>query len=224
LREVRNEYPTIPIVITTASNKYWSFETLQRIGSDAYWMKEGIDLSLSDAESAQNYIDLLNIINQLNSKYFSKLHEFSNRIKIIESNDEAYWWEELHSRPNSKEEVISILYEGLQLAKKHLVNVKLIEMKSWDNNEWFFPSLIIQHLSNIIEIIHNSYKSKDFDSKGSQLFQKRNTASHIANSFGPINATNISNRVVIFWIEELIDYLTGDAPTNRVGLKIIGQE
>ncbi|MBK7970970.1 MAG: response regulator [Bacteroidetes bacterium] len=47
LANIRKQYPGLPVLMTTASNKSWSYEELQRLGCDAFWTKEGIDAHLS---------------------------------------------------------------------------------------------------------------------------------------------------------------------------------
>src|SRR5262249_54552771 len=43
LARIRKDFKGVPVLITTASNKIWSFRELINLGADAYWVKEGMD-------------------------------------------------------------------------------------------------------------------------------------------------------------------------------------
>jgi CheY-like chemotaxis protein len=55
LRRIRERHMTLPIVVTTASNKVWSFKVMRDLGADAFWIKEGWDHDWSLEDSVRNY-------------------------------------------------------------------------------------------------------------------------------------------------------------------------
>ena len=58
LRAIRQKHKTLPVIITTASNKLWSYRMVMRDGADGYWMKQGVELGWGAAEVFGNYVDL----------------------------------------------------------------------------------------------------------------------------------------------------------------------
>lgn len=55
LRRIRDRYMTLPIAVTTASNKVWSYQVMRDLGADAFWIKEGWDHDWSLEDSVRNY-------------------------------------------------------------------------------------------------------------------------------------------------------------------------
>lgn len=58
LRAIRQKHKTLPVIITTASNKLWSYRMVMREGADGYWLKQGVELGWGAAEVFGNYVDL----------------------------------------------------------------------------------------------------------------------------------------------------------------------
>lgn len=100
LRKIRKDYPGLPVMMTTASNKLWSYKTLSSIGADAYWMKEGLDVtaSFNKAEqskySIENYIECIRTVHTLccDDGYILR-RRYGNFISKLGSSDSPYWWE-----------------------------------------------------------------------------------------------------------------------------------
>ncbi|MCL5028477.1 MAG: response regulator, partial [Bacteroidetes bacterium] len=70
LKMLREEYLGIPIIVTTASNKVWTYAKLIELGADAYWIKEGLDekYDVNDSKSNPIFSFILSLL----------LKEFSN--------------------------------------------------------------------------------------------------------------------------------------------------
>lgn len=93
-QKIRNHDFTIPILITTASNKINSFRNLMMIGADEYWIKEGIDENRTPMETIDNYYRLLYKIFTLTRRDFKIRTKLNRLITEIEKSDTKYWWEE----------------------------------------------------------------------------------------------------------------------------------
>ena len=63
LKEIKALDPTVPVIISTASNKSWSVRSAMDNGADGFWTKEDPKRSLSLEYRFQNTFDLINVIN-----------------------------------------------------------------------------------------------------------------------------------------------------------------
>lgn len=194
LKEIRKQYPGIPILMTTASNKSWSYEELQRIGCDAFWTKEGVDTGMKESDSIRNYLRFAELVNILTGGMYSYLKEYYEELNRLEEKGKTqkHWWQN-KNRFNKDELqeiepdiVYNILRDTAIIFKEYLKNkvIKQTTHGAW--NEWFYASLVIQNLGKTVEKLHYggaivSEKIMEYrgDYCGQQLFQKRNYASHI---------------------------------------------
>jgi len=69
LKNIRKEGNLLPIIMATASNKSWSYETAIQNGANGFWEKERPDLDLSTEYSYSNSNNLLESIVNVNSWY-----------------------------------------------------------------------------------------------------------------------------------------------------------
>lgn len=231
LKEIRKQFPGIPVLMTTASNKSWSYETLQYIGCDAYWTKEGVDVGMTEIDSVKNYIRLIELVDILTGGDYGFLKEYCNRIKKLEEKTKKHWWQ---SKNRFKKEELpevdsgflySILKDTSAIFREFLRNIVMKHTNSLVGNEWFYASLIIQNLGKIVEKLH--YNGAEVgvqcigfreDVLGKQLFIKRNEASHIA-IVGSLTMKEAKD-----YMKSLLDYLNNrDNCTQSLGPKIIGK-
>jgi len=63
LKKLRKTQNLVPIIMATASNKSWSYETAIQNGANGYWEKERPDLDVSSEYNLSNTLNLLKIIN-----------------------------------------------------------------------------------------------------------------------------------------------------------------
>lgn len=91
LEKLREHFPGLPIMMTTASNKVLSYKTILDIGADAYWMKEGLDTSASFVDndkanySINNYYNFISLINKLASDEYQFMRRTSQGIEKLKS-------------------------------------------------------------------------------------------------------------------------------------------
>jgi DNA-binding NarL/FixJ family response regulator len=81
LKKIKSVNKGTQVIIITASNKAWNMKALLDAEADSYFIKESIDVTISEATSQKNYLDFINSIkNALNRTY---LKEIFARIKIL---------------------------------------------------------------------------------------------------------------------------------------------
>ena len=62
--KIRDKYPTLPIIVVTASNKSWTLSELLDIGIDSYWVKGSPDFVNTVDLGIKNVLDLFKKINE----------------------------------------------------------------------------------------------------------------------------------------------------------------
>lgn len=231
LKGIRKQFPGIPVLMTTASNKSWSYEVLLRIGSDAYWTKEGVDIGVTEIDSVKNYIRFIELVNILTGEDYGFLKEYCNRIKKLEEKTEKHWWQSKNrfKKDELPEVESSFLYNILKdtsaIFREFLRSIVMKNTSSHVWNEWFYASLIIQNLGKIVEKLHYNgaevgvrcieYREDIF---GKQLFIKRNEASHIE-KVGFLTIKDAKE-----YMKLLLDYLNNrDNCPQSSGPKVVGR-
>lgn len=79
LKKIKEINRGIQVVIITASNKAWNMKKLLDEGADAYFIKESMDISISDEISKQNYNNLVESIKLLFDRIY--LRDLFTKIK-----------------------------------------------------------------------------------------------------------------------------------------------
>jgi CheY-like chemotaxis protein len=242
LRKIREGFPGLPVMMTTASNKVWSYQTLLNLGADAYWMKEGIDVSasLSVMERANysidNYRNFLRMINALSGDKYQFLKKYSLDISEI-VRDSAQWWLNPewcnHATDTYRKElqvdakvITQILYDTLIIIRDYLRMEFIQSEHEKVLNIWMYPTLIIQNLAKIIEYIHgvtqtgipttHYIKETRGDVDAGELLRIRGYASHYN------DAKNVDYESVKDFTVRLVMYLQ-KKPEFRVGLNVVSK-
>lgn len=160
LQRIRQAYPGIPVIVTTASNKVWTYEEMTRLGADAYWIKEGLDEERTTEESVRNYTDLLELIVKATGEEYSLLRQMAKNVDRFRIGT-SYWWLKPSTWKNgdqtqgvSNGAIIGIL-ENIQNATRVYLHQSLMGYgyKSADIQS-FWLRAIINQLAGIIEEIH----------------------------------------------------------------------
>ena len=188
LEYLRDEYPEKLIVVTSASNKIWSYQEVMNMGADAYWIKEGVDNLLDAKDQLGNYLKLKGYINALNNeeyRHYKNLVKKTNQLKL---QDQASWWEEKdwgktcvsvwNNKSNQKEfknlpqktkvekdEFIGILSDGIKVYRNYL-SERFILNKIKEESAWVHYSNVGIQMGKIIELVHNQGKD-DYEQFGS---------------------------------------------------------
>lgn len=186
LKKIRKEYPAIPVIVTTASNKVWTYEEMIKLGADAYWIKEGLDEQRNAEESVRNYIGFLELVGKATREEYRFLKTAVSKMNsLLDAHTrQSFWWERKDWNRDSiridkteqrlkrvttvlKRELRKIYLDGMELYRQflsHKVLRKSFELN--EMNEWFYYSSIMIHLGKTIELIHNLY-TKDYEAYGS---------------------------------------------------------
>lgn len=85
LKLIKQNLPSISIIMFTASNKAWNFEQLTQLGADGFYIKEHPETFISNIASKTNFDNLIITIKRCLEKQ-QKLSPFYKLIKKIESN------------------------------------------------------------------------------------------------------------------------------------------
>lgn len=161
LQEIRNMTKGIPVLMTTASNKIWSLQELNKLGADAYWMKEGIDNFNNAEDTVFNYYKLLNLLESTTSDRYQLLKYFENSAKNIRCSDK--WFKKeitWHNGDKQKldesnlESIYGLLEDGILMHKTFLHQSFLEQSYSANQIDSYWLTGIINKLSGIIEEIH----------------------------------------------------------------------
>jgi CheY-like chemotaxis protein len=199
LKKLRADFPGLPVLIITASNKIWSYDEVVKWGADAYWIKEGVDEQRDFQESVNNYLHLINTIDKLIGKEYKalrRLAEFWHELDNVVSPN--YWWEhDIEWRAGditkgNKIEISRLLKESIDATRNYLHHAFLgfgrgINM----NGHAFFASGIINKLACVGENIHGISDNKSFkkvkakmderkDKRNKEVRKLRGKASHIS--------------------------------------------
>ncbi len=169
-----------PVLITSASNKIWSYRETLKLGADAYWIKEGLDDNYSMEASIENYLCFIDLIYSLcfNEEYRFLYDKLLPAILKIQNSMTLFWWESKFwqqdsftfrkndttikvnkLKPVAKEEIIDSLNAGFDLFKKYLS--EKIQKYETINISRYVGSLVIIQFSRVLEIIHRFDESND---------------------------------------------------------------
>ena len=195
LKKIKQEYPFIPIIITTASNKARKQISLKQLGCDAWWIKESIDEQLKPTQSFARCFQLLNLVSKLTRDEYRFLQKCLNLIRI--GKQKILWWEN-HTWKDpktgkefkisiKKEQVWDQLEKGLIQLKTLFQNKIMGETYRGEETEILSYIGVILYLSTLFEIFHRIDLTKNFSSYqmtqrgdyfGNAIYRLRNKAAH----------------------------------------------
>lgn len=90
LKRIKQAFPYIPIIITTASNKSKTLAKLASMKVDGYWVKEGIDNGWTAKESVENYFKLPELVTKASNEIYITLKYFYKITSILKEN--GFWF------------------------------------------------------------------------------------------------------------------------------------
>lgn len=209
LERIRMADPAVPVIVTTASSRAESLERLQYLGCDGYWMKEDVASPSSMERTAANYERLMGLVAGMTSPLWVEARTFGRHIVEMEEKKGRQWWEKGPGLAADlvgmeRQEFAGIMREALFLLRDYLAMTTLALRKDFEFNKWFYPSLIVQHLSKLIEGVHGTSKREDLlkvDELGSKLFIGRNTSSHLVKLSSIPHVTSLDGTQLIQWLD-----------------------
>jgi len=152
----------LPIILTTASNKYRSYVSYSKLIDDV-WIKEGIDEGLSIKQSQSNYFSLIQkSLRYLSTEYQLGVKLFATKIYDLVNSEDIFWWNQMEiegwknfSSENNrivdrKNAVVRLLY---------LIWEQIRNFSSYSNieNDFALSDLIYSmaiNIGKVIEIVH----------------------------------------------------------------------
>lgn len=163
LKWLREQFQSIPVIMTTASNKVWSLEKLLQLGADAFWVKEGLDERRSADETVRNYWRVLDLIAKTTDEKYEFLNKFDReRLKLFRGRRQLWWQEYVWNEEKAPKDVTrgrrtkveSILKDTVLMLRSYLQQYELgygyesqVEERNW-------AAAILRHAANVIEEVH----------------------------------------------------------------------
>lgn len=209
LKRIRTDFRGIPIVITTASNKLWTFQDLINLGADAYWVKEGLDELRDVDDSIRNYCRLLFLVDKLTDGRYKVLHELSDYAEKFERDKSTHWSKEVlwanGEKTNGRLDQISACLNDTFYLLKSYLHIYHLKYGFKDTlNEAFVLSGLINKIAGVYELVHgldkNTYKNAITlrDERGDTNLEKlrvlRNLSSH-AGGYPDVTWINLTETI-----------------------------
>ncbi|HMQ77449.1 MAG TPA: response regulator [Flavobacteriales bacterium] len=211
MEQIRTVDPAVPIIVTTASARAESLDHLRHLGCDAYWVKEDVSSPSGLERAGQSYTNLLELVLGTMDPLWDEARQFGRHIVELEGAKAQHWWEK--ERPDVKGTdryvFIGIMHESLFLLRDYLGMTTLGARMEPAVNKWFYPSLIMQHLSKLIEVVHGSSQREyllEVDELGSELFIGRNSASHLVKLSSIPHISTIDDAKLIEWLSKFREW------------------
>lgn len=244
LDQLRMSQLPCPVLITSASNKIWSFRETLKLNADAYWIKEGLDDNYGNDDSVENYLRFIDLVYTLclNEEYRFLYDKLYPAISKVRNSRTPYWWETkfwkqdvLFSKKNEakirfnktspvdKAEVIEILNAGFDLIRKFL-SAKIQNYETLFINK-YIGSIIIIQFSRILEVIHRFDENNDRISLSEKMLAQIDE--QVYNNFSKLlmirnSATHnfsVNFSTITNFIELFFDYLSSnilDIPNDEL--------
>lgn len=162
LARLRAEAGGTPVIMTTASNKAWTFEQLMQIGADGFWMKEGLDERNSPQASMRNYRRLLRLVAAATGEHYTFLKEMKRCVDGLRAAGRHWWqsmyWPHVRDIPSQTspdgQVIFNILETTVQMLRTFLHQhvMKVGFQSAVVQNFW--SCAIIRHAANILEEVH----------------------------------------------------------------------
>lgn len=208
LKQLKDNYNQIPILVTSASNKIWNLELAMSYGADAYWIKEGIESNYNFTATFANYEKLLHFIESFTSFEYKILRKFKE-ITSKGFKNEIFWWRNKKwaensipvtdkgveffipkNQPVDKNDLFDYLNSFSKLLNVYIYETVILNktLTNKDKQSHFTSLSVI--IGKVIELIHPSIREKNKylstgaiiqfrgDKQASELYKLRNRYSH----------------------------------------------
>jgi|GEM_PF-3729560 len=166
LKWLRSRWPTLPVIVATASNKSQSVLRLMKLGADGYWVKERIDTQASASSLVCSYLALLDEVLGVTAPAYQFLRRFGYAVKCLSGRQTFGWdcasWmrkEPLAEQQRRYQVAREIMGEILLLLRQHLQTRRIGYTPEAEFGERIALLSIIQHAGKLIEAIHGWTRS-----------------------------------------------------------------
>jgi len=218
LKSIRADYPFIPIIMMTATNKIYKYNRLTRLGADAFWIKEGVDSRMTERESIQNYIMMLELTFITTSRIYKTMHRIATKIRCICMFESKFWWEveegkyvKYVKKGVQRQEIINVLVDSLTILKNYLNVVTMKKYHYGQNNNWLYASLLVLNVAKVSELIYEKDDERFLipqNHKASKDIKRlRNKAAHMYDSYGYHKDESLNIKNVVSVMERYVELL-----------------
>ena len=106
LEILRREDLGLPVVLMTASNKYWTYRDMLRLGADGYWMKAGLGEHQPPVAPEEHYAELFQLVKQCLSGPSADLRGFSRFLRELKMRTNLWWENKKWPDPDVPEDTV----------------------------------------------------------------------------------------------------------------------
>ncbi|CAN5548876.1 hypothetical protein BH11BAC2_BH11BAC2_06240 [soil metagenome] len=155
LKEFKKNYPEVPIIVFTASNKAWNLRVIQDLGAEGMYIKES-PVFIKDInylnENHKNFVELIKYV----YKKYTILSPYWNQIKFIQANG-LFLGIENSTQRKLKDRIVERLKMFFGLLKKGF------EQTNYDAETFFYSDyeLAFMTLWSVLNEIQEAYFQKD---------------------------------------------------------------
>jgi len=212
LEKIRKDFRGIPVLITTASNKVWTFQELFRIGADAYWVKEGLDEQRTAEDSVENYSQLLFLVDKMTDGRYVVLKEFATFAENFEQGAKKHWsksftWLNKNHTHGDVKAISRSLNDAVLVLKNYLHNYHLGYGFKDGPNESFVLSGLINKICGVYECVHVADKYTNHTTYEVRGDYALDTIKDLRNKYSHWSYQNATWDVLVRCIEETKKYL-----------------
>lgn len=215
LVKLRKRFPTLPIIVITATNKSWKHRILIEKGADAVWVKEGIDERRSPARSYYNLYRILQLIARATGSKYQFLRRFGEAVERIRKDDGQLWW---------NKGTISWPHKGYQ---HEGYNLSTERFKTSAVNHLKLKGQIINLLEESLELLRSYLHATviQFNEASGRRNQKRDW--QLSDSERQTRSINFTAKALVIQLAKTVELIHGQkeiqtAHSDRINARVIG--
>lgn len=152
LKAIRKLDIGLPVILMTASNKYWTYREMLKLGADGYWMKEGLGEHRPPVSAAEHYGELLRLILECTGPGYCDLRRLSRAFNRLKAQPHVWWQKKTWPAP-----VGSATHNDRQLKALQKTAVARLKVETqFENALAGFRSYIQAHLAGTWFVAHRN--------------------------------------------------------------------
>lgn len=179
LAKIREKHLSVPVVITSASNKIWSYRTMMELGADEFWLKEGWDYDWALEDSIKNYVRLRELALNVMHPLVQSLRALERVYHSVTMADRPWWkdgiWRSGDQKQGDTETARMFHYSALKQLKlysQRFILAKNIRVGSQGSGVTKDGSLMLATVANQLGSLTEAIVVGDIR-KGAQHSSKR---------------------------------------------------